>query len=303
MGDRFLLMLFVAPALATTQSAPEETVDAVEFAARCDSGGFTLVDNLRVHGGTASLGECFVTVGNFQLTIEDAEFSVSGSFNIAAQHEGELRVERSQFVQSEEVTQPLHIIFRPHRVRLEDTVLDFVGIVTVGSGAADNGRNTVHNCRLRSREAFIHIGSSGRGVGGRTEVEDSELSAATEISIDASPLASHGRGELLVEGDTIVSQGTILIDTGEEGRTQVRRNRGAEGGGIYSAGTTMIFSGSGGETRVDENRLLANETLEIFSGDRTTVTRNNLSDSGTVIIRGPRCRTRDNTPDVHCTVD
>ena len=295
-----LLMLFLPSGLVLAQIAREETIDANEFAARCDSGGFTLSDNLRVRGGIASLGECSVTVGSFHLVIQDAQFSVSGPLNVAAQPDGELHVQNSQFVQSAEVKAPLNVIFRPHRSRLENTVLDFVGLVTVGSGAADNGENIVHNCRLRSREAKIHIGSSGRGEEGHTEVKGSELWAAVEISIDASPQVPHGRGDVLVEGNTIVSQGTIIIDTGEDGRTRVRRNGDGEGGGIYSTGTTMIFSGAGGETQVNGNRLLANQGLEIFSGERTTVRRNNFSDGGPVLIRGPRCHASHNIPEVVC---
>ncbi len=297
-----LLVLLCVPDLVVAQIAREETIHADEFAARCSSGEFTLMDNLRVHGGTASLGDCSVTVGSFRLVIQDAEFSLSGPLNIAAQPDGELHVEHSQFVQSEDVKAPLNVIFRPHRSRLENTVLDFVGLVTVGSGAADDGENIVQDCRLRSREAKIHIGSSGRGQGGHTEVRGSELWAAVEISIDASPQVPHGRGDVLLEGNTIVSQGTIVIDTGEDGRTQVRRN-GGQGGGIYSTGATMIFSGAGGETRVDGNRLLANESLEISSGERTIVRRNNFSDSGPVLIRGPRCRASHNIPEVDCTAE
>src|SRR5262249_42099846 len=200
----------------------------------------------------------------------EENFWVSGPFTVAAHPDGELHVKNSQFVQSAEVKAPLNVIFRPHRSRLENTVLDFVGLVTVGSGAADNGENIVHNCRLRSREAKIHIGSSGRGEGGHTEIKGSELWAAVGISIDAIPQLPPVRGDVWLEGNTIVSQGTIIIDTVEDGRTRVRRNGGGEGGGIYSTGTTMIFSGAGGETRVDENRLLANEGLEITSGERTT---------------------------------
>src|SRR5262249_48443978 len=229
LGGSTLLMLFGAPDLVVAQIASEETIQADELAARCESGAFTLMDNLRVRGAAASLGECSVTVGSFRLVIEDAEFSVSGPLNIAAQPDGELRVANSQFVQSEEVKAALNVIFRPHRSRLENTVLDFVGLVTVGSGAADNGENIVQNCRLRSREAKIHVGSSGRGERGHTEVKGSELWAAVEISIDASPQVPHGRGDLLLEGNTIVSQGTIIIDTGEDGRTRVRRNGGGEG--------------------------------------------------------------------------
>ena len=70
--------------------------------------------------------------------------------------------------------------------------------------------------------------------------------------------------------------------------------------GIQTQGVFTISSEAGETTKVDENRILARDGVQIYSGRRTRVIENNFSDSGDVVIQGPRCRARDNIRNVNC---
>src|SRR5262249_48822963 len=171
----------------------------------------------------------------------------------------------------------------------------------------DRGGVHVLDSTLRSVEADIHVGSSGRGHEGRTRIEDSHLSAQVDISILASSLVTGGRGEVTVEDSVIDSSGTITLGTGDQGRTVVRRNdrspqREDMGSGIHAATTVTIVSGSAGTTIVHENRVVGEEGAHILSGSLTRVQDNDFTGSGEVLIEGLRCEVRDNTPPVECSL-
>lgn len=311
MGISIVSALLVLAILFTTPTVlANESITAEDFAARCaDAGGnLTLTENLRVDGGTAELGECQVRIGAFRLEIQQAQFSATGPFTIDGQLGGELRIEHSQFFQSAQTEGLVNMTLLAHRLRVEDTTLDFSGHVILRSGPLDRGEVLVEavKFRSRSRSAVLHIGASGRtGHEGRITVRESELVAEGNISIAASLQALHGRGRVYLEGNAILARGTLALQTGEEGRIEVHENnRTAEGEepfrGIYAAGTLMITSGMGGRTAVDENRILAKEGAQIRSGGRTRVRENNFFGSGEVLIEGPRCQARDNLPEVSC---
>jgi hypothetical protein len=116
-------------------------------------------------------------------------------------------------------------------------------------------------------------------------------------------MAPHGAGLIHVEYSRLESPGTILIQTGEDGRTSVHRNRGVSERGLTGihAGTTLsILSGKAGETTVNENRIIAEEEAAISSGGRTRVRENNFLGSGDITIDGPSCEARHNLPEVRC---
>ncbi len=288
--------------LATRTALAQESITAEAFAARCaDAGGtLTLTENLQVVGGSAELGACHVDLGPFRLEMQQVCFSSIGSLFIdGGLGGGELRIEHSQFSQSEGAEQPVNIDLIAFRLRVRDTTLDFFGHVILRGGDLDRSDVLVEEGRFRTRSATVlHIGASGRtSHQGRITVRDSELISEGEISIQASFPPSRGQGRVLIEGSTLVARGTILLRTGEEGRTEIRGNR----QGIQSDGTVTITSETGGRVEVDENRILATDGTEIRSGGRTRVTENNFSAGGPVLIQGHHCRARDNIPDVRCT--
>lgn len=287
----------------------DESLSAEEFAARCAdaNGNLTLDQNLRVDGGSAELGQCQVTIGSFRLEIEHAQLSSTGFLRAFGESGGEIRVEHSTLAQSEQAPGPVNILLRAHRVQIEATTLDFSGTVHLETGPDDRGGVHVLDSTLRSVEADIHVGSSGRGHEGRTRIEDSHLSAQVDISVLASFLVTGGRGEVTVEDSVIDSSGTITLGTGDEGRTVVRRNdRSHEGedigSGIHAATTVTIVSGSAGTTIVHKNGVVGEEGAHILSGGLTRVQDNNFTGSGDVLIEGLRCEARDNTPPVGCSL-
>jgi hypothetical protein len=287
----------------------DETLSAEEFAARCAdaNGNLTLDQNLRVDGASAELGQCQVTIGSFRLEIEHAQLSSTGFLRAFGESGGEIRVEHSTIAQSKQAPGPVNILLRAHRVQIEATTLDFSGTVHLETGQDDRGVVHVVNSTLRSIEADIHVGSSGRGHEGHTRIEDSHLSAHVDISVLASSLVTGGRGEVTVEDSVIDSSGTITLGTGDEGRTVVRRNdRSREGedlgSGIHAATTVTIVSGSAGTTIVHENRVVGEEGAHILSGRITRVQDNDFTGSGDVLIEGLRCEARDNTPSVECSL-
>ena len=145
----------------------------------------------------------------------------------------------------------------------------------------------------------VNIGASGRtGHDGRVRLKDSELVGDGTVSIQASFESSHGRGRVQIERNALIAQVRIILLVGEDGTLEVRENL----QGIRTPGTLTIGSESVGKTSVDENRIVALDGVQIHSGGRTTVVENDFSDSGEVVIEGPRCRARDNIPQVHCSM-
>jgi hypothetical protein len=216
-----------------------------------------LDQNLRIDGGSAELGQCQVTIGSFRLEIERARLSSIGFLRAFGESGGEIRVEHSTLAQSEQALGPVSILLRAHRVRIEAATLDYSGTVHLETGRDDRGSVLVLNSTLRSGAADVHIGSSGRGHEGRTRIEDSRLSAQVDISVLASSLETAGRGEVTVEDSALDSSGTITLETGDEGRTEVRRNdqsreRDDIWSGIHAAATVTIVSGSAGQTIAHE---------------------------------------------------
>lgn len=120
--------------------------------------------------------------------------------------------------------------------------------------------------------------------------------AEVDISILASSLETGGRGEVTVEDSALDSSGTMTLQTGDEGRTEVRENS-----GLHAAGTITIISGRAGKTVAHDNRIVGEESSHILSSGRTSVQENDFTGSGSVSIEGPRCRARNNIPAVECT--
>ena len=288
------LMMF----MGSRQARAVESLSAGEFASRCaDAGGNLILDqNLRVDRGSAELAECQVTVGSFRLEIERARLSSTGFLRVFGESGGEIRVAHSALTQSEQAAAPVNILLRAHRVLIEATTLDFSGTVHLETGQDDRGEVHVVNSTLRSIAADIHIGSSGRGHEGRSKVEESRLFAQVDISILSSSLQTEGRGEVTVEDSALDSSGTITLQTGDEGRTELRENS-----GVHAAGTITISSGGAGKTVAHDNRIVGEESAHILSGGRTSVQENDFTGSGGVSIEGPRCRARNNIPAVECT--
>ncbi len=284
-----------------------ELINAEQFAERCSKaqGHLAIVTDLHVEGGATEIAECRVTLGAARLDIRDAEFAATGFFMIEGQPNGDLRVERSVLIQSAAVNEPVNVLLRAHQLRLHATTIDFLGTVHLETGAADRGELQVEGSLLRSLGGDIHIGSSGRGREGNTVVKHSELIASADgISILASAQAPHGAGRIHVEENSIVSAGTIAIQTGEDGRTKVSRNsRVSEQGstGIHAGTTLSIVSGEAGETTVDQNRIVADEDATILSGGRTRALQNDFVGIGDITIAGPRCVARRNLPEVACS--
>lgn len=287
----------------------DESLSAEEFAARCEyaNGSLTLDQNMRVDGGSAELGECQVTIGSFRLEIEHARLSSTGSLRAFGESGGEIRVENSTLAQSEQALGPVNILLRAHRVRIEATTLDFSGTVHLETGPDNHGRVYVLDSTLQSVAADIRVGSSGRGHEGLTRIEDSWLSAQVDISVLASSLVTGGRGEVSVEDCVFDSSGTITLETGDAGRTEVRgsaRSRQGEdmGSRIHAATTVTIVSGTEGQSIVHGNRIVGEEEAHILSGGRTRVQGNDFIGSGSLLIEGPRCEARDNNPPAECSL-
>ncbi len=303
------IWLAVSPWIAR-QALAKESLTAEAFAARCvdAEGNLTLAEDLLVVGGTSELGACRVHLGAFRLEIQQARFLSTGPLFVdGGLGGGELRIEHSQLSQSERAEGPVNIDLIAHRLRVQDTTLDFSGHVILRGGDLDRSNVLVEAVRFRTRStSVLHIGASGQtSHQGRITVRDSELISEGDISIQASFLPPHGRGRLLIEGSALVARRTILLRTGEDGRTEIRENnRTVELDelfqGIHAEGTVTITSEAGGRVKVDENRLLAREGTEIRSQGWTSVRENNFSEGGPVLIQGLHCRARDNIPDVGC---
>ena len=258
-------------------------------------------EDLFVAGGAAELAACEVQLSAFRLTIREAQFFSTGDFAINGPLDGELQVERSQVFQSAQAGEPVNITLIAHRNRIEDTTMDVSGNIILRSGEPSDGEVLVEGVRFRSRSqtGVIHIGASGRtGHDGRVRLKDSELVGDGTVSIQASFESSHGRGRVQIERNALIAQVRIILLVGEDGTLEVRENL----QGIRTPGTLTIGSESVGRTSVDENRIVALDGVQIHSGGRTTVVENDFSDSGEVVIEGPRCRARDNIPQVHCSM-
>jgi len=295
----------------TRQALGQESLTAEAFAARCADaeGSLTLAGNLSVVGGTAELGACRVELGASRLEIRQARFfSIGSLFVDGGLGGGELRIEHSQFFQSQRVQSPVNIDLIAHRLRVHDTTVDFSGHVILRGGDRDRSDVLVEAVQFRVRTpTVLHIGASGQtSHQGRITVRDSELISEGDISIQASFLPPHGAGRVLIEGSAIVARGTVLLRTGEDGVTEIRENNrtvdlDAPFQGIHADSTATITSEAGGRVKVDENRILAKEGTEIRSKGWTRVRENNFSDGGPVLIQGLHCRASDNIPDVGCT--
>lgn len=295
----------------TCQALAEKSLTAEDFAALCAdaAGSLTLAENLRVVSGTTELGACRVNLGAFRLEIQQARFlSVGPLFIDGGLGGGELRIEHSQLSQSERAEGLVNIDLIAHRLRVRDTTLDFFGHVILRGGDLDRSDVLAEAVRFRTRSrTVLHIGASGQtSHQGRITVRDSELISEGDISIQASFLPPHGRGHVLIEGSAIVARDTILLRTGEDGRTEIRENNRTLKldelfQGIHADGTVTITSEAGGRVKVDENRILARDGTEIRSQGWTRVRENNFSEGGPVLIQGVHCRARDNIPDVGCT--
>lgn len=301
------LWVTAAAVLAPLCARGAESIDAEEFAKRCaQAQGHLAIDaDLLVEGGSAEIAECRIQLGAARIDFRDVEFAAIGFLMIDGQADGEIRVERSLIIQSPSLTKPVNILLRAHHLRLDATTLDFVGTVHLETGAADRGQLHVESSLLRARAGDIHIGSSGRGRDGSSVMRHCELVAGFDgISILASAMAPRGAGRIRVEQSCLESPGPIVIQTGEEGRTRVHRNRCvSERGltGIHAGTTVNIFSGKAGETTVDENRIVAEEEAAMSSEGRTRVRENNFVGSGGITIEGPSCEARRNVPDVTCS--
>jgi hypothetical protein len=322
LGDEMKRPNFARPAavalvmlLGSSRARADELLSAEEFAARCAeaNGNLALDQNVRVEGGSAELVECQVTVGSFRLEIVRARLLSIGFLRALGESGGEIRVEHSTLAQSEQATGPVNILLRAHRVRIETTTLDFSGTVHLETGRDDRGSVHVLNSTLRSGAADIHIGSSGRGREGHTTIEDSRLFAQLDISVLGSSLEAGGRGEVTVEDSVLDSSGTITLETGDEGRTEVRGNdrsrerdetdeRDEIWRGIHAASTVSIVSGRAGETIAHDNRIVGQEGARILSGGRARVEDNDFTGSGGVLIQGPRCKASENVPPVECSL-
>jgi hypothetical protein len=300
--------------LGASRARADESLSAEEFAARCAqaNGNLALDQNVRVEGGSAELGECQVTVGSFRLEIVRARLLSIGFLRAFGESGGEIRVEHSTLAQSEQAPGSVHILLRAHRVRIEASTLNFSGTVHLETGRDDRGGVQVLHSTLRSSAADIHVGSSGRGQGGHTRIEVSRLFAQVDISVLASSLEAGGRGEVTVEDSVLDSSGTITLETGDEGRTEVRGNdrrrerderddRDKIWRGIHAASTVSIVSGRAGATLAHDNRIVGEEGARILSGGRARVEDNDFTGSGGVLIQGPRCRASENVPPVACS--
>lgn len=263
----------LATLLIAQQALADESITAEVFAARCtDAGGeLTLVDNLRVVGGAAELAECHVTAGGYQLEIEEAELSCTGFIRMLGEPDGAIRVERSVLFEPQESDGFAHVLIRAHRVHLEAATFDFSGTVSLETGAKDGGEMDLESTRVRSRSSNVHIGASGNTHGGRNTIHNSELVGSVDISISASQRAEQGRGRVNLETSALLSSGTITIETGDQGRTDV-----------------------------SDSRITSSQDVQIQSGGRTRVRGNRFETGGEVIIQGPRCIARHNIPDLQC---
>src|SRR5262249_32858445 len=163
-------------------------------------------------------------------------------------------------------------------------------------GMGDQGVVHVESVILRSRSKDLRVGASGNFENGVNVVMSSTLLAATDINILASFRDPGLRGGYVnVQESSLIAGGTITVQTGDAGRTQVRGN------GVLRAGALIaLLSSDEGRTAVEQNRILGDDEVRISSGGVTSASGNVFLRGSGVEIDGPQCISSGNFPPIEC---
>ena len=290
-----VLMLSVEPAVRA-----QETVDVQELVTRCaDAGGvLTLHTDLRVEGGAAETGACRILLDFCRLFLVGVELSASDFFVVDGQPGGELQIDHSILSRSDEEGPAVDILLRAHHFNIESTVVDFDGSIHLETGMGDQGVVHVESVILRSRSKDLRVGASGNFDQGTNIVLSSTLLAATDINITASFNTPGLRGGYVsVQESSLIAGGSISLQTGDAGRTQVRGN-----GVLRATGPITLLSSEESRTIVDQNRIAGDDPVQISSGGLTSVSGNIFLRGSSVEIDGPLCVSSGNFPPVECSL-
>ena len=294
-GCLAMLMLSVEPAVWA-----QETIDVQELVMRCaDAGGvLTLQTDLRVEGGTAQTGTCRILLDYCRLFLVGVQLSATDFFVIDGQPGGELQVDHSILSVGEQEEPAVDILLRAHHFSLESSVVDFDGSVHLETGMGDQGVVHVELVVLRSRSKDVRVGASGNFEQGVSVVMSSTLLAATDINITASFHDPGLRGGYVnVQGSSLIAAGSINVQTGDAGRTQVRGN-----GVLRANGLITLLSSNEGQTIIEQNRIVGDDQVQISSGGLTSASGNIFLPGSRVGIDGPQCVSYGNFPPVDCTL-
>ena len=300
-----LAFFVVQPLLA------DEAIRASEFAARCAAAGgnLTLDRNLRVEGGVAEMGACTIALRSSRLFIRHAELSFTEDFTVRGEGRSEIHINQGSLYQSDRVDGAVNIRLQANMVQIQDSQLSFSGDVRLlaDGDRLDRGMAWVEASELYSLGGEILITASRNASEGKISIEGSKLFAETDISLLAGDRENGLKGHIEVTDNAIVAWHRINFITGKCSYIGVQENNSRTleldqvFTGIYAMATLTIACGDESETEVFDNRILAQEAASISTGEHTSVQRNNFQGSGPIMVRGPRCETRQNTPEITCT--
>jgi len=222
---------------------PDAPLNAVAFAADCNDDGMVRVDDhLEVRGGSGTLtADCQVEIADAAtLTLIDATLAGPYAFEVRCGASGRLNLANSYLTLVTRIGITGHdgVALTSLGSELSSMAEGAIEIVLTGPGA----RVELLDSMIMSDGATL-IEVSPRADGGRIEVRNTTLAvggvAARDLSLTAS--LEGMAGEAVVLQSQLLGAALIAIETGAQGRTEVRDNI------IETLGEVRIAAGDGGQ--------------------------------------------------------
>lgn len=222
---------------------PRGPVDAASFAADCnDDGAVRVEEHLEVRGGAGALtADCHVEIADaVTLTLIDATLAGPHALEFQSGAMGRLNLADSYLTLLNRIA-----IFGSGGAaltvrgsELSSMAGGAIEIVLTGAGAGIE----VSDSMIMSDGATV-VEVSPRADGGRLEVRNTTLAAGGATARDLSLAASLDgmAGEAVVLQSHLLGAALIAIETGAQGRTEVRNNI------IETLGEVRIAAGDGGQ--------------------------------------------------------
>lgn len=224
-------------------------VDAAAFAADCnDDGTVRVVNDLEVRGGSGTLfADCRVEVADAAtLSLIDVSLAGSYAFEMQSGAAGRLLVTDSYLTLFTRIGIGGHdgAAVAIRRSELSSMAGGAIEILLTGPGA----RIELSDSMMMS-DGATSIDVSPRADGGRIEVRNSTLAAGSMAASALILAASLGgvAGEAVVRESHLIGTASIAIETGTQGRTEVRDCS------IETAGEVRIAAGDGGQCEATGN--------------------------------------------------
>jgi hypothetical protein len=221
---------------------PGAPVDAATFAADCNDDGMVRVDaDLAVRGGSGTLSvDCHVEVADAAtLTLIDVTLAGPYAIDLQCGAGGRLMLANSYLTLFTRIGVSGHggAALAIRDSELSSMAGGAIEIVLTGTGAAIELLDSM----IMSDGAML-IDVSPRSDGGRIGVRNATLAAGSVAASDLSLAASLDglAGEAVVLESQLIGGALIAIETGAQGRTEVRDNI------IETPGEVRIAAGDGG---------------------------------------------------------